>query len=235
VPLGPAVYLHRLLVAERKTNHRASSRSSRTFTPARCARRRMARRDRHRHQGRGDGAARNRAGGVRAIGPHVGRNRAALRGQRLPTIGYTGASRHAQEYHAVLSRATPPDGFEEFVKRASRSADKDLAWISPCGISRPRSAKRRSRRDCARRSNGCAKLETGKNRGLAVGGSHRGDHAGIPARHRRSPFVVENAGTNLQGDREKNLGLAREPFGSGHHSGGSQAHKHPWVARVTLR
>jgi len=34
-------------------------------------------------------------------------------------------------------------------------------------------------------------VETGKNRGRAVGGSRRGgDHAGIPARHRRSPFVV---------------------------------------------
>jgi hypothetical protein len=42
---------------------------------------------------------------------------------------------------------------------------------------------------------------------------------GFPARHRRSPFVVENAGTNLQGDRGKKLGLAREPFGSEHHAG----------------
>jgi hypothetical protein len=41
-------------------------------------------------------------------------------------------------------------------------------------------------------------LETGKNRGLAVTAQVTAIHAGIPARHRRSPFIVEDAGTNLQ-------------------------------------
>lgn len=49
--------------------------------------------------------------------------------------------------------------------------------------------------------------ETRKNRVLALSSS-RGGHAGIPASHGRSPFIVEDAGTNLQEMMTATLGPA---------------------------